>query len=332
MTKRSVTLLVLVVVAVVAAVGQLSGNQPERDAVAAAERELGIELESRRVDVGEVTLHVVSAGPADGPLVVLLHGFPEFWYAWRGPLAALATAGFRVAVPDQRGYDLSDKPSGIDAYRVERLAADVAGLVHALGRESAFLAAHDWGGGVAWRVVIDHPERVKKLVIIDTPHPQAGIGFESAEERIDWYRTFIQLPWIPEWTARAGNWWLLAKTLRDTSRPGTFPDATLDLFRSAWDRDGAFSTMANWYRANRAAPPAEPRWRVATPTLVLLAPDDAFIPTDLSRRSLLFLEQGGALELETGTHWVIQEQPDEVGRILVDFFSAAPVGPVEERP
>jgi len=305
-----------------AVIGHVSGNQPGRDSVAAARSELGIELESRFVDVGDVTLHVVLAGPADGPPVVLLHGFPEFWYAWRGAMGVLARAGFRVIAPDQRGYHLSDKPAAVEAYRVDHLAADIAGLIAALGFDDAYLVGHDWGGGVAWRTVIEHSRRVRKLVVLDTPHPRAGEGFTSGEERVSWYRTYLQIPWLPGWTARFGNWALLANALRNTSRPGTFPDSALDQFRSAWDHDGSIHAMGKWYRAEY--PPLAGEGRVAVPTLVLVAAKDAFIPGDLTRRSGLFLDAGEVRELGSGTHWVIQEEPQRIGEILVEFFGGAP--------
>jgi pimeloyl-ACP methyl ester carboxylesterase len=323
LSLRRTFVVLVVLLAGAGLLGHRSGNQPPRDAVAAAERELGIELRSRRIAVGEVTLHVVEAGPETGPPVVLLHGFPEFWYAWRGPLAHLAAAGFRAIAPDQRGYNASDKPPGVESYRIDRLADDIADLVGALGYEDVHLAAHDWGGGVAWHLAIHHPERVRKLVMIDTPHPFAGRGFRPEEESVSWYRTFFQIPWLPEYVGRLGNWRMLSGALRDTSRPDTFPDEALDLYRSAWDRDGAFSTMVSWYRAAFRYPPdtdIDPNVRV--PTLLVLAPDDAFIPSDLTRRSLPYMENGRLLELEQGTHWVIQEDPERIGSILAEFFSA----------
>jgi pimeloyl-ACP methyl ester carboxylesterase len=326
MRALRVTVAIVLLIAVVIVLGNLSGRQPERDALTAAEQELGIDLESRRVDVGEVTLHVVLAGPPEGEPVVLLHGFPEFWYAWRYPLAALAKAGFRVIAPDQRGYNLSDKPAGVEAYRVDHLASDIANLIKTLGYQSAHLAAHDWGGGVAWQVVIRHHASVRRLVMIDTPHPRAGEGFESKQDTISWYRTFMQIPWLPEWSARAGDYRLLANSLRDTSKPGTFPEQVMDLFRSAWDQQGARTATINWYRAAFRYPDRDQgAQRVATPTLLVLAPDDAFIPSDLSRRSLCFLDDGRLVELDTGTHWVIQEDPQTISRLLEDFFSQGSV-------
>jgi pimeloyl-ACP methyl ester carboxylesterase len=312
----------LVVVAILIFLGYVSGNQPRRDAVAAAENELEIQLESRRVDLGNLTLHVVLAGPEDGPPVILLHGFPEFWYAWYRQMGRLAEAGFRVIVPDQRGYNDSDKPARVEDYQVSELARDIANMTEALGYDRANVAAHDWGGGVAWQLAIHHPNRIRKLVIFDTPHPLARRDFETREETIDWFRTFFQLPRIPEWAARLGNWYLQAKTLRDTARPGTFPDEKMNLYRSAWDNDGAMSAMINWYRAVYRFPPSqEGEQRVSVPTLLVVAPDDAFIPSDLTRASMKYLDNGRLLELDAGTHWILQEDPEGTSRILIDFFS-----------
>jgi pimeloyl-ACP methyl ester carboxylesterase len=321
MKKGSSLVFLIAFLAAVVILGHRSGNQEPRDAVAAAQQSLGIELRSHDVDVGDLELHVVEAGPEDGPPVVLLHGFPEFWYAWHRQLGQLAAAGFRAIAPDQRGYNASDKPDGVEAYRVERLAGDIAGLIQALGYDRASVAGHDWGGGVAWYLAIHHPERVRKLLIIDTPHPHAFRDFETEEESISWYRTFFQIPWVPEWIGRVANWRILASAMRDTSRPGTFPEETMDLYRSAWDRDGAFSSMVNWYRAAFRYPlQEEGELRVRALTLLVLAPDDAFIPSDVTRRSLPYLDNGRLLELDEGTHWVVQEEPERIGRILIDFF------------
>jgi pimeloyl-ACP methyl ester carboxylesterase len=318
--------LLLTSVAVIAAgvaAGQLSGCEPPRDALAAAERELGIELESGLVDVGEVSLFVVQAGPAQGAPLLLLHGFPEFWYAWVRQIGALAGAGFRVIAPDQRGYAGSGKPRGVAAYEVEKLAGDAAGLIAALGHESACVAAHDWGGSVAWMLALRHPERVRRLAVFDTPHPDAGRGFSSSEERISWYRTAFQIPFLPEWLSRLAHWRLVTGMLQRTARPGTFPAAKLALYRSAWDTDGAYGSMVNWYRASfRSAPYAGPERRVAVPTLVLVAADDAFIPADLTRRSAALLDDGRVIELGYGTHWVLQEEPERTSALLADFCGA----------
>lgn len=323
MRMRRVLAFLLGLLVMLVWLGHQSGRQPRLDAVAAAREQHGVAFESSRIDVGEVSLHVVQAGPPDGAPVLLLHGFPEFWYAWSAVGAQLAKAGYRVILPDQRGYGDSDKPRDVAAYRTELLADDAANLIAALGHERAFVVAHDWGGGVAWYLAIRHPERVAKLAILDTPHPDVeSVMPKSEEETTSWYRTFFQIPFVPEETARWGNWYLLAKSLRDTARPGAFPDEKLALYRSAWDRDGAFGTMVNWYRAAYRfhAEAAAPR-RVTMPTRILLAADDAFIPGDLTRASVALCDDARLVELGSGTHWVAQEEPDRLAQILAEFFA-----------
>jgi pimeloyl-ACP methyl ester carboxylesterase len=127
--------------------------------------------ESVFVETNGITLHTVQAGPADGPLVILLHGFPEFWYGWHEQIRPLAEAGFRVVVPDQRGYNLSDKPDGVERYRIDELSRDVVGLIDAAGREQAAVVGHDWGAAVAWWTALHHADRVSKLVAVNVPHP-----------------------------------------------------------------------------------------------------------------------------------------------------------------
>ena len=319
---RRRALITAAVLIAVLALAWISGNRAPVDEIALATEKTGVPFEAKRLAVDGIELHVVLAGPSEGPKVILLHGFPEFWYAWRGPLAVLARAGFRVIVPDQRGYNRSAKPGERSAYRLDRLADDVAGLIEALGYEDACLAGHDWGGGVAWQTALRHPERVRRLAVLDTPHPGASEGYQSQDESISWYRSFILLPWIPEWAARIGNWKLLSNSLRATSLPDTFPERVMVQFRTAWDREGAMSSMADWYRANTEPLPLPGDGRISVPTLVLLAPGDVYIPSDLTRRSMRFLDAGRLHELQGVTHWAIQEEPDVIGGLLVEFFSA----------
>ena len=307
----------IVLVVLLMGVGHWSGVQPERDARIAATKELGVRFEGRTVNVGELSLHVVFAGPEDGAPVVLLHGFPEFWYAWRGPAAVLARAGHRVIIPDQRGYNRSDKPSGKGAYRLDRMVGDVLGLIDVLGYERVDLAAQDVGGRVGWRLMIDHPERVQRFAVIDAPHPLAK--GEGAANTISWYRTFLQIPFVPGFTARLGNWKLLTSNLRETSADGAFPEGEMDQFRSAWDRDAAIHSMGAWYRAEPL--PVDGAARVSNPTLVILAENDRFIPAAITRASLDFLGSGTLVELGSGTHWVASEEPERIGGLLVDFFA-----------
>lgn len=299
---------------------QVSGNQPKRDAVTAAEKQLDIDLESRMIVVGDISLHVVFAGPEEGEPVILLHGYPEFWYAWRGPMAVLANSGYRVIVPDQRGYNKSDKPTDVDSYRLDKLAGDVVGLADALGYRKFNLAGHDFGGQVSWWTALLYPERINGLAVINKPHPYAEANYVAVEEEIDWYNAFLQIPMLPGYVARLANWEILVANLKATALPNTFPEADVDQFRSAWDNNGAIHSMGAWYRANANFKMDVGDGRVKIPTLIVLAPNDAFTAKDLASRSAMFLDQGKEIKLQEGTHWVIQEKPELIGDTLAGFY------------
>lgn len=299
-----------------------SGERPPVDEVALARDELGILLESRRIGVGDVTLHVVSAGPEDGPPVLLLHGFPEFWFSWKRQIAALAGAGFHAIAPDLRGYNRSDKPDDLALYAPHHYASDALGLLDALGIEKTFLAGHDVGGGIAWRLVLLHPERVRKAVIFNVAHPFAWSEAPPGDDphSISWFRTFFRLPWLPELVGRSGDWWLLSRNLRATSRPGTFDPATLDAYKTAWSRDNAFSTMLNVYRAPREQIP-ESKARPTLPVRVVWGEQDAFIPLAGAAFTARYLASPDDLvRVPDASHWILLEEPELTSREMIDFF------------
>src|SRR5262245_58570023 len=155
--------------------------------------------------VNSVRLHYAEAG--EGPLVVLLHGFPEFWYSWRHQIKGLAAAGFRVIAPDLRGYNESDKPPGIASYRLELLTQDIVELIQHAGEKRAHVVGHDWGGGIAWWLAMQNPQVVERLVILNAPHPVAFFRElrRPAQLLKSWYMFFFQLPWLPEVMLRVGN-------------------------------------------------------------------------------------------------------------------------------
>ena len=151
-------------------------------------------MRSQIVRTNNINLHVVTDGPESGSSVLLLHGFPEFHYGWRKQIPALAGAGFHVIVPDQRGYNLSDKPRGVYAYRVDTLVQDLLGLFDHFEIRQARLVGHDWGAMVAWAVAIHHPERLEKLAILNVPHPDVMTRFiltNPAQRRKSWYVFFL---------------------------------------------------------------------------------------------------------------------------------------------
>jgi pimeloyl-ACP methyl ester carboxylesterase len=287
--------------------------------------ESGIELAN--VTAGSLTFRVAESGPREGPLVILLHGFPEFWYGWRKQIPALAAAGFRVWAPDQRGYGGSDKPPRVKDYRLDKLAGDVAGLIAAAGSRRALVVGHDWGGAVAWWLAANAPELVERLVIINVPHPQVKrrmIFFDPRQTLRSWYMFLLQLPWLPEWASRRNNWQPVCDALVATSRRGTFTDEELAQYRQAWSEPGAFMAMIHWYRAMfRYGVPQPRNGRVMPPTLILWGRQDRFVRPAAAEASLALCDNGRLVEYPEATHWLPHEEPADVNRRIIEFFSAA---------
>lgn len=281
--------------------------------------------ESIRLDAGEVSLHALRAGPEDGPLVVLLHGFPEFWYGWHRQVRPLVDAGFRVLVPDQRGYNRSAKPEPVRAYRLDRLAADVVGLLDAVGRERAHLVGHDWGAAVAWWTALHHPDRLNRLVAVNVPHP--SVVYRRLRD--DWeqrlrlaYILPFQVPVLPEAIARTGNWAPLVWTMRRTGNPGTFSTVDFERYRRAWSRPRAFTAMLNWYRAAGRSRPRPASERVEVPTTVLWGADDQALKPEMARESVAQCRDGRLKLVEGATHWIQHEKPQFVAEALIEFLGA----------
>ena len=287
------------------------------------------EGESTVVETNGVRLHVVRTGPEDGPPVVLLHGFPEFWYGWHEVADRLADAGYRVYVPDGRGYNDSGKPDGVAAYRLPTLAADVAGLITSVGDgddAAAHVVGHDWGAAVAWWLALDRPERVATLTAVNVPHPTVMTRTlrRSWEQRLrSWYFAFFQLPRLPELAARAGNWRLFERTMRESSRSGTFDDADFERYRAAWGKPGAITGMVNWYRAVARYPPRTRTDPVDPPTLVLWGTEDPYLRTSMARESVAHCRDGRAVLVDDATHWIHHEMPDRVTEHLREGFRRA---------
>jgi len=289
-------------------------------------------LESLYVETNGVRLHVLQDGPEDGHMVILLHGFPEFAFGWRQQIPSLAAAGYRVWAPDQRGYNLSDKPDGIAAYALEELAADVIGLISAAGKERVSLIGHDWGAAVAWWVGQTHPERVSKLVVINVPHPAvmaARLRGSIAQLLKSWYIFSFQLPWLPEWVASLGNWRIATSALTTSSRPGTFSESDLDAYREAWSQPKAMRSMIHWYRALVRKPPVSPnRPRIEVPTLLIWGVDDVALDRAMAQPSIDLCDDGRLVFFEEATHWVHHEEPERVNALIGAFLGGA----MEPRP
>jgi pimeloyl-ACP methyl ester carboxylesterase len=273
---------------------------------------------------GEVTLNAVAAGPNNGSVVLLLHGFPEFWYSWHKQIAPLAAAGFRVIVPDQRGYNRSSKPSGVRSYALTELVSDVIAIADQLGQERIFLAGHDWGAAVAWSVALLHPNRVTKLAILNVPHPSVMRRYlmqNRRQLRKSWYMFFFQIPYLPEAFLSASNFRRGIASLVGSSRPGTFSADDLAQYRSAWSQPGALTGMITWYRAAFRHRTTFPDRIVRVPTRILWGMRDAFLMAEMAQDSLRYCTDAELIQFPDATHWLQHEEPARVSQLLVDFFS-----------
>lgn len=274
------------------------------------------------VQANGLRFHVVQAGPVDGPVALLLHGFPEFWRAWAGQIDALAAAGYRVWVPDQRGYGESDKPQGVDAYDLETLADDVCALIRSTGRDTVTLLGHDWGGAVSWRVAARNPELVERLVIVNSPHLAVMLRYMSTgRQRLrSWYMHFFRIPRLPERLLSRHDFRGLARVLTKSSRPGAFSDAELALYREAWRRPGALTAMLDWYRAlMRSRSRIHAGARIPMPALLLWGVQDEALGIEMAAPSIALCDQGELQRIEGAGHWVLHEEGVDVSRRILAF-------------
>jgi pimeloyl-ACP methyl ester carboxylesterase len=306
-------------------------------------------LEHRTVETNGVRLHCVVDG--DGPLVVLLHGFPECWYSWRHQIAALAPR-FRVVAPDLRGYGDSDKPRDVAAYALPELVADVEGLLAAFGEREAVIVGHDWGGALAWTFAMERPQATRRLVVMNCPHPAIFAEHLRSNPRQlarSWYMFFFQIPWLPETLLGLGRAWPVGNVFRQSSvRRDAFPDEELDRLREAASRPGALRSAVNYYRAAFRSPETTASWppwlhrfmygdrvpvapartrledwpKVKAPTLVIWAEDDVALGKELSLGMEALVD--APLEVKYVPlcgHFVQQEQPEVVNGFLLDFLA-----------
>ena len=282
-----------------------------------------MELEHSCMETNGIRLHVVQAGPKSGIPVVLLHGFPENWRCWTHQIPALVDAGCRVIIPDQRGYNLSDKPKGIKSYRIDELVKDILGLIDALEYQKVNVVGHDWGAVVAWMLAYQHPERVQHLGILNVPHPLVMRRFlmrDIEQIRRSWYVFFFQLPWLPEMGMRADDWRGAVRALRGSGLIHTFTNEDIRKYKEAWSQPGAITAMINWYRALRYPLNMPNEMQIRVPTLMMWGIKDVALTHRMARPSIDHVEQGNLILFPDATHWVQRDAAEEVNHYLIDFL------------
>ena len=271
-----------------------------------------------------INLHYVSQG--EGKLMLMLHGFPEFWYSWRHQITEFAR-DYHVVAIDMRGYNDSDKPKAVSAYKMSELLADVEGVISNLGYEDCILVAHDWGGAIAWNFAYEYPAMVEKLIVMNLPHPAKFIdGLKTWQQlRKSWYIFWFQLPLLPELIFKANNYRAIASALMNTaSDKSTFSPEDLAAYRDAAAKSGALTAMINYYRANfkLARDRSVNNWGVLNiSTLMIWGEKDVYLGKELTYGTDVYVSDLKIKYIPNCSHWVQQEQPKLVNQYMRSFLN-----------
>jgi pimeloyl-ACP methyl ester carboxylesterase len=272
------------------------------------------------VQIPGLRMHYATAGPEDGPPIILLHGFPEFWYSWRFQIAALAQAGYRVYAPDQRGYNLTDKHG---PYDVATLTQDIANFQDALNVARCPIVGHDWGAVVAWTFAARYPARVEKLIIVNGPHPNAYLDAcrrHFRQIRMSWYIYFFQLPWAPEYMIRRNNFAIVDRVFGALR---TSPE-DVQRYKNALAQPGALTAMVGWYRATmRGMLRARFKTavaRIAAPTCVIWGERDLALDVTCNETLPLYVPNLEIHYLPAANHWAPIHRPEDVNSLLISFL------------
>ena len=282
-------------------------------------------MESKYINVNGIQLHYVEEGSGD--LVVLLHGFPEFWYGWRKQIPVLS-GQYRVVAPDMRGYNLSEKPEGVSQYKMDVLVQDIAELIRQLGGR-AILVGHDWGAAVAWSLAAVHPELIAKLAIINVPHPlemrRALRGFNLRQWARSYYMFLFQLPWLPEWFIGRD----MAKTFKGvfasfSPRHIVPTDDEIQEYVKAYSQPGALTGPIHYYRAAMRYPDAlDVSAVLPMPVLMLWGEQDKALGKELTYRTKQYCKDLEVIYDPTSGHFITADNPELVNEKLLAFFAGA---------
>ena len=276
-------------------------------------------------EIGNVRLHCAKAGNGE-KLILLLHGFPEFWYSWRHQLIALSDE-YTVVAPDMRGYNLSDKPGAVSEYEIEKLVDDVIGLMSHFGQEKAAVVGHDWGAGVAWAVATRNPKKVWKLACLQVPPPSIWKKNQTLKQFFaSWYMFFFQIPGLPEWLLRRKDYAKLAIGLKTTTaEPGVFSDDDIVEYKKAWSQPGALTAGINYYRANiiKRLFGKDPKSSgIQVPTLFIYGEKDhAILPETVKDVGDFVDAEYTELKIPEAAHWVQNEAKEQVTEALRNFLA-----------
>ncbi|CAN5879600.1 alpha/beta hydrolase [soil metagenome] len=283
------------------------------------------EIKFDYAQIGGVKLHYAHTGDGE-KLVILLHGFPEFWYSWRHQLIALSDE-YTVVAPDMRGYNLSDKPTNIADYQVYKLVDDVCGLIRHFGREQAAVVGHDWGASVAWAIAQKHPEYVWKLCALQVPPISIWQKNQTFKQFLaSWYMFFFQIPRLPEWLLSRNDFAILAEGLKNsTAEQDVFSNENIAEYKKSWSEPRALTSALNYYRANilkRLFSKQSTEEKIKVPTLFIYGEKDtAVLPESVQGIGEVIDAPYQEIRIPDAGHWVQQEAAEIVTDSLREFLA-----------
>lgn len=270
-----------------------------------------------------IRMHYVTQG--EGPLIVLLHGFPEFWYSWRYQIPFLAAHGYTVIAPDLRGYNDTDKPRS--GYDMTTLLRDIEGLIKGMGQEKAIIVGHDWGGALAWVFAMRYPEMTERLIVLNAPHPWAFARELRTfkQMRMSWYMFFFQLPWLPEYVLGRNRAAAIARVLERTAvQKSAFPPDVQERYRDAMSKPGALTGGINYYRATfrriRRPTGTQPNTSIKAPALLIWGEQDVALGHGLTVDLEQWVPRLQLKRIPDSGHWVQQEKPELVNALMLEFL------------
>ena len=274
-------------------------------------------METLDLAVGDYTFSARADGPADGELVLLLHGFPETSYEWRKQLPVLAAAGYRAVAPDQRGYASGARPENVDAYKIGELASDAVGFADALGVDRFHLVGHDWGGAVAWFVGGHYGDRLRSLTVVSTPHPTPfahSIAHGEQREKSSYMLMFRDPSAEDQFLANDGE------ALRGLYQGAGLHDAdAVDEYVRVFTDRSALTGGLNWYRANDFRAEIGP---ITVPTMYVWSTDDIALGREAAEATGPYCEGSYRFEIiEDISHWLPEEAPDQLNALLLSHLS-----------
>ena len=280
-------------------------------------------------NINGIKMHYVTIG--EGPLIVFLHGFPEFWKSWKHQISFFSKK-FKVVALDMRGYGETERPIQVGEYRIEKLARDVTELIDSLGQKKATVVGHDWGGAVAWATAMMNPSFVEKLIVMNAPHPaivQRNAFRNYAQMQKSWYMFFFLLEKAPEKVLSSNNFEILKHMFEiSIKRKDRFSLSDIEEYVSSWSKEGGITGGLNYYRANLN----EEFWgnlgesipfpKIKIPTLQIWAEDDMFLGKELTEGTKEFVVDApfSLKVIPNCGHWVQQEAPEEVNQIMEEFL------------